>query len=91
MTRQPDLFPRFVRDLAVTRQERDPDTTGDPKKLANIGAAGYRENGLASTLVGLQLMGSVPGAMSIEQYVGAMRGVAREMVREQRRNGEDKT
>ena len=86
------LLEDAIRDHAKASEQK-----GRRRRMASIGAANYRKHGLVSTLIGTHLMAQeiVPmrtdhmledmpsgPAMSTDDYVSLMAGVARELMKE---------
>ena len=79
-----DKWRKEARHVSLIVEDGSPlgdDVIDDPKKLANIAAGNVRKNGIMSTLTGLQILGSGPSAVTADQYVAMMSGVARELMK----------
>ena len=78
-----DIRPELVTEPTAEMLDQVCD---DPKILMKIGAHRMREAGIASTLTGCQVIGT-QGRMGIKphHYVGLMRGVAKQIIRDENR------
>ena len=80
------IVPRSAKLAAATEQVADgldketKDYYGDVRQCANAGAKNVREKGLASTMLGLQVIGTLP--IQKEKYVAMYAGVARQLLRD---------
>ena len=59
----------------------------DKEVLWKVSAARMREVGITSTLIGLQIIGTLNERLGItsEHYIGLMQGVAKQLIRDEKR------